>query len=58
MEEMIDLCGLRVCQKTVWLWSLHITALALSGYVREAFDVVDVMESKGENSVYILSWKL
>ena len=44
---MMDIGGLRMCPKSNWLWSLHISALALSGYAREAFDVVDLMESKG-----------
>ncbi len=48
MEEVIELGGLRMSNKTGWLWSLYISALATSGYAREAFDVVELMSTKGK----------
>ena len=47
VEEMVELCGLRISQKTGWLWSLYISARALSGYAREGFEVLEKIESKG-----------
>ena len=41
--------SLRMGNKTGWLWSLYISALATSGYAREAFDVVELMSSKGKH---------
>ena len=47
MEEVIELGGVRMSNKSGWLWSLYISALATSGYAREAFDVVELMSTKG-----------
>jgi hypothetical protein len=49
MEEVMALGSLRMGNKTGWLWSLYISALATSGYAREAFDVVELMSSKGKH---------
>jgi hypothetical protein len=61
MDEMVDVCGLRMSQKTAWLWSLYISALALSGNAREAFEAVETMESKGhiyDYNVLVILWSL
>lgn len=47
MDQMTDLVGLKISHKLGWLWSLFISALALSGNAREAFDVIEQMELKG-----------
>lgn len=48
MEEVMELGGLQMGNKSGWLWSLYISALATSGYAREAFDIVELMSSKGK----------
>jgi hypothetical protein len=48
-KHVIAIGNLKINKKFASIWSLYISALATSGYSREAFETIDSLDSEGQN---------